>query len=516
MTMTDWELYWNIVAYTTGTLRIILAGFLFYRFLKPFLPPGRSVICTGFAYTLVMIVLKFYPDSIDSMICYAVGITAGFLVMYLIDKHNLRQKLFLAVTWYLMEWLIWSMILIPWTCLYEILIMPREMMKHPVLQFILFIFMQIIHILLNIAGLSMVTRIIHWVYHDKRTDMSVRELCLMLTPVMTMLAGYCILHMYSLVYESDTGSLIQDVHPEHSWLQLLYTTVSFASVLTAIISYQHIKDSQRKETEDTILSRQLADMERHIHEVEQLYAHIRGLKHDMGNHVMILEQLYETSRRFANTGSGSLGTAASHNAACHTVMPPENTAPGAGCADNPQPAAVFTDCGRLIRQTWSLETETYLARLKQQVQETVQDLQSGNPVTDVILREKQKEALEKSIDFTCSFHYPQSPGVSAFDMGIVLSNALNNALEAAQLCTDPYIRISSYHRKHTFIIEIKNSMLPGPPPLMQNGLPLTTRTGGEHGFGLTNIRRVARNYRGDIDIVIEEDSFLLNVMLLTG
>ena len=497
MTMTDQELYWDIVTYITGTIRICATGFLLYRFLKPFLPESRYTASTGIVYALLMIVLKLYPADIDPMICYTAGIILEFFVMILHDARNAKQKAFLSVTWFLMEWLIWGIMLIPWSCLYQALIMPREMMDRPLLQFILFTILQILHSLLVFAGLAMIIRVIHRVYQDKQADMTVRELTLMSAPVMTMLAGYWILHMYSLVYETDTGTFIWDTHPEHFWIQLLYMTLSFASVLTAIVAYQSIRDSQRRETEDAVLSRQMEDMKRHISEVEQLYAGIRELKHDMGNHVMILEQLYETSLHTAPAGESG--------------FPPQNTACSAGCPHRPQTADAAAAC-----QPASRETKIYLARLKQRVHETVRELQSGHPVTDVILWEKQKEALEKGIDFACSFHYPECPGVSAFDIGIVLSNALNNALEAAQKCANPYIRISSYHRKHTFVIEIRNSMLPGPPLPMQNGLPLTTRKGGEHGFGLASIRRVAGNYRGDINIVMDGGSFLLSVMLLTG
>ncbi len=47
-----------------------------------------------------------------------------------------------------------------------------------------------------------------------------------------------------------------------------------------------------------------------------------------------------------------------------------------------------------------------------------------------------------------------------------------------------------------------------------SGLPVTTKTDGMHGFGLSNIRMVAQKYYGDIHIEQDGGEFVLNVMLM--
>jgi len=135
-------------------------------------------------------------------------------------------------------------------------------------------------------------------------------------------------------------------------------------------------------------------------------------------------------------------------------------------------------------------------------------------VTDVILTEKGKEAESKGIAFTSSFIYPESTKLNAFDVSILLQNALNNAIEAAKQCEKPYISVSSFVQKKAYMIEVRNSLAKA-PVLGEDGLPVTTKEEKEgHGFGLVNMRKVAAKYYGDIGIVVENGEFVLHVMLL--
>ena len=75
--------------------------------------------------------------------------------------------------------------------------------------------------------------------------------------------------------------------------------------------------------------------------------------------------------------------------------------------------------------------------------------------------------------------------------------------------------ISSYSNKNAYMIEIKNSFEKRLEINEESGLPETTKGDEEsHGFGLLNIRKVARKYSGDIDIGQDGKNFLLSIMLM--
>ena len=47
------------------------------------------------------------------------------------------------------------------------------------------------------------------------------------------------------------------------------------------------------------------------------------------------------------------------------------------------------------------------------------------------------------------------------------------------------------------------------------GLPITSKSDTtKHGYGLKNIKRIARKYNGDIKISIKNSRFVLNIMMM--
>ncbi len=71
-----------------------------------------------------------------------------------------------------------------------------------------------------------------------------------------------------------------------------------------------------------------------------------------------------------------------------------------------------------------------------------------------------------------------------------------------------------------YIIEIANSFSGELKTDEHSGLPITTKEGEGHGFGLSSIRHAAQKYLGDIEIGREifqqEDCCVLRVMLQTA
>ena len=142
---------------------------------------------------------------------------------------------------------------------------------------------------------------------------------------------------------------------------------------------------------------------------------------------------------------------------------------------------------------------------------------------------------EKGIIFDCDFHYPQDRDVNAFDISIILNNALSNAIEAVEreksitaadsskecdTSVISYISVSSYRAKNMYIIEISNDYDGELTTDPLSGMPSSSKSGDGHGFGLANIRRVAGKYLGDMEIGKEvcagRQCCVLRVMLQLG
>ena len=281
--------------------------------------------------------------------------------------------------------------------------------------------------------------------------MSKRELLMLCVPSVTGMAGFEILRYYRDFYIRAAGKSIES----YEVLALLYYAVSVAAVVVVVMLYQSIWANQREKLQNELLAAQMGSIQQHIRQVEYLYQDIRSMKHDMANHLLTLERLYAGNK--------------------------------------------------------AAEAKAYSAELSAAFSEAAGELRTGNPVTDVILQEQKNEAQNRNLEFHSAFQYPSGTTVNAFDVSIILNNALQNAVEYAV----QYVVIRAYRKNNAYIIEVKNDFAASLKWDTESGLPATSKQREDgHGYGLSNIRRVAGKYAGDLDITINQDEFCLTVLLM--
>ena len=132
-------------------------------------------------------------------------------------------------------------------------------------------------------------------------------------------------------------------------------------------------------------------------------------------------------------------------------------------------------------------------------------LQTGNPVTDVIVGGIRRQSLDLGIRFQVEFHYPDPGAYDAFDVGIILQNLLQNAVEACEKVGkgERFIVLTGKRKGRFFLIEVKNSFS-GEVVFGQDGLPVTTKQEDApmHGIGLANVRREAEKYMGELELPV--------------
>ena len=453
--MNNIDTYWVIVSHTTVVINYLLEGWIVYRFVKPFMKNKPHIV--GICYSAVMLMFFCIPQEITYPNLQ--GALTAWIVMCLLEKRNIKQKAFLATSMYIFRWVVYGVTLVLRDIMYEVFINTEYMLYHPIQQVIVYAIIEIIYFAIAITIMYMVIKLIHKVYVNKKEDITGKELLLLFATLLSVMVGYFTFNFLSNVYIEDMQVYIWDVHPEYTFLRVIYQLVSFAAIMIALVIYQKLKENQREEKENILLVEQIENTRTHISEVEKLYGDIRALKHDMGNHISVLEHLF------------------------------------------------------LKNETEELEK--YMAELKKALSESVAEIKTGNPVTDVILTQKQKEAEEKGIQFDCKFAYPMDTNINAFDISVILNNAIENAFEGVNGCENPYISISAYRKKNAYIVEVSNCILNHVEIDDETGLPMSTKADkSSHGFGLSNIRKVAQKYYGDIDISLEENRFTLIVMLM--
>lgn len=140
---------------------------------------------------------------------------------------------------------------------------------------------------------------------------------------------------------------------------------------------------------------------------------------------------------------------------------------------------------------------------------------TGNEIVDAIINVKHIVAKEYDIQFKCKIFVPEILPIKQCDIGIVLGNAIDNAIEAVKDCkiSKKNIDISIGVKKESLVIIIKN---PFEHTLLKNknGDFLSTKSAKEHhGFGLKSIYKVAEQYGGEVITSVEDNSFTIMIFL---
>lgn len=463
------ELYYQILSIVDSICDAMIDGYCCVFFTRPFLDRKAKAWLAGGAYAISMLTFDFMPWYINVMLSYILGAMAVFITMYLLDRTYAAQKLFLAITFFCLRWQASRIVVYIYNGIYGYIVRSCTSTSE-VFWFLLTLFFTFLGYDLFIFFLLYgAVRCILWSYGRGREAMNNKEFLLLSIPSLSGVVSYGVTRYYSYIYERDTaGKSVYDLFASHDLILSLFTLLSFAVILVTTYVFRQWKTQQEEDRQREIFATQMADLQNHINEVEQLYRDMRSLRHDMGNHLMTLKQLYDK-----------------------------------GEYD---------------------EAQQYADRLNKEITRASLNINSGNPVTDVILSGKKIEAEEKGIAFFCDFHYPMAETIDSFDVSIILNNALSNAIEAIERenlkNNEAHVFLASTRRKNMYIIEVANSYTGKLDTDPKSGLPRTCKPGEGHGFGLASIRHVARKYLGDIEIekeVYEEkECCVLRVMLQDG
>ena len=286
-----------------------------------------------------------------------------------------------------------------------------------------------------------------------------RELCyLSLVPTAGILFGQVISR---LLIEFKDGVLLQLYERHPAFLAVIpVLALLFYAGAWLTVAFQQGMAALREEQATYFVERQQTQAIRaRIHEAEQFYTRIRQLKHEMRGHM--------------------------------------------------------TNIKGLVQSGEYASLEDYIAKMDESMSGFELTLQTGNPVTDVIVNDIRRRSLDLGIRFQVDFHY-RPPGFDAFDVGIILQNLLQNAVEACEKVSEGerFIVLTGKRKGRFFLIEVKNSFA-GEVIFGQDGLPVTTKQEDApmHGIGLANVRREAEKYMGELELKAVQQEFSATVLL---
>ncbi len=178
-----------------------------------------------------------------------------------------------------------------------------------------------------------------------------------------------------IIVRIDTDAFVLfDEKPDMIWKIPMIAVLIFAGEAALIYFWQRYRILLGERQKHFVEEQQVKAMKKRLEEAENFYGSICKVRHEMKNHMANIKGLTE---------AGEYG-----------------------------------------------EIEEYVRRMDETMQELEYKYVTGNAVTDVIINDKCRRAEKAGIRFDADFRYGGE--IPVFDMGIILNNLLDNAIEACE------------------------------------------------------------------------------------
>ncbi len=272
--------------------------------------------------------------------------------------------------------------------------------------------------------------------------------------------------------EDKIPKMLYDRYPILTIVLPAILLLSLLSILYGVKLFQDMVYRNKAKSERVILKNQVKNMQEHMEEMERIYSEIRGMKHDMKNTLAVTLQLSKEKEFFLEE----------------------------------------TD-----------ELQEYLADLNQTFDRLDMRFRTGNTVADTLLNMKYHEAVRLVRDLemdTDRLVFPQDLKIHSYDIGIILGNAVDNAVRACRKLkekepeAEAFIRFVSMQKGNLLVLKVENSFDGKLVRKPREEFPVTDKPDKEnHGMGLVNIKNTVEKYHGTMDYMVKGRVFILSMMM---
>lgn len=155
----------------------------------------------------------------------------------------------------------------------------------------------------------------------------------------------------------------------------------------------------------------------------------------------------------------------------------------------------------------------YIEKMEAMYQHTTNSYDTGNFIADALISSKAQAAMQINTKIEMNGFIPAEK-VDDVDMVILLSNMLDNALEACEKIEgEKKIIIDSALNKQMWILTVRNPVNKN-LNIKKNYLPTSKENKEIHGYGLINMERVAKHYDGMLKLQCENNEFVARATLM--
>lgn len=155
--------------------------------------------------------------------------------------------------------------------------------------------------------------------------------------------------------------------------------------------------------------------------------------------------------------------------------------------------------------------QSYIRELIDNTEKAAMRKYCKNEIVNMILSSYERKVRNNEIDFQYSIWIPEKLQFSDVDITAILSNGLENAIQAV-LPLEPckrYIKFDLRMNDNKLLLSIKNTF--AEEPVFRDGMPQSKESG--HGLGTQSIRHVAEKLKGNCQFSVDGNLFVLQVIL---
>ena len=332
----------------------------------------------------------------------------------------------------------------------------------------------------------------------KRESMSFWELMYLAVPAVSGVFLTMIMTRITVIVKPDNAFILTEEKPELLWQLPLIAGLLYIAELSAIYMWQKNIDFRRQSELVAVQNAEKEMLKKRLQDIEDYYERVKRVRHEMAGHLVNIRGLAE-----------------------------------------------YEEYDRL---------QTYIEALDDSIRSVTIPVSTGSPVLDIVIGDKTSRAKAADVKMDVKVFYKEEWGIQEYDLGIVIGNILDNAIQATACmtessdrkvslefkekgavifikCENPYRNVASNDKEENEGDDVwrwqenkgsdrwqKNKGVDGRRWQENKGAEgrrcqENEGVDGWHGLGLLNVRDLAERYGGGIRIEKTDKLFSITVMM---
>ena len=166
----------------------------------------------------------------------------------------------------------------------------------------------------------------------------------------------------------------------------------------------------------------------------------------------------------------------------------------------------------LLQKKEYAELEKYITEIGGKLTDADSNINTNNTLIDAIINTKYREMEEQGILRVMKFNEMADLWMDDEDVVVILSNLLNNAIEACEKCEEKTVKMKLMKESDDIIISVRNTYN-GEIVMKGDEIQTSKNDKAEHGLGIKNVIEAVEKYGGSYSINHDDKEFAFSICI---